>query len=106
MILRSYRARLNPDKVALYEEFERGEGLRMVRNMDGCIACGFGPVKESKEPTYVFFSVWKDMDALQTARATPTWKRVTEKVAKMGMAIEESSEHVDVKASSGLNGMR
>jgi len=106
MILRSYRVRVDPAKLGLYEEFERGEGLAMVRAMDGCIACGFGPIQEQKEPTYVFFSIWKTKDALEMARATPTWKRVTGKVEKLGLALDESAEHVDIKASSGLNGMR
>jgi len=106
MILRVYRIPVEPAKVAEYEEFERGEGLRMVRSMDGCLGCGFGPVKEEKG-TYVFFSLWRDQDSLEAARATPTWKRVTGKVDQQGLSRGgDAAQHVDVKASWGFGASR
>jgi quinol monooxygenase YgiN len=102
-ILRTYRVHVHPRKVGAHEEFERNEGVPMVRSMEGCIACGFGRVQEAREPTYVFFSLWRSKEDLELARASPTWKAAVAKLEGMGVTIgSDISEHVEVRSMAGI----
>jgi quinol monooxygenase YgiN len=98
-LLRTYRVHVRPDRVREYEAFERDEGVPMVASMPGCVRAGFGRVAEAKEPTFVFFSVWKTRDDLERARATPTWKRVVGKLEALGLTQgADISEHWEILA--------
>jgi quinol monooxygenase YgiN len=102
-VLRTYRVHVDPRRVGDYESFERSEGVPMVRSMDGCIAAGFGKVQGSNN-TYLFFSLWRSGDDLQTARATPTWKQVEGKLAKLGVTdAGDVAEDIHLSALSGIS---
>ena len=102
-VLRTYRVHVDPRRIGDYETFERAEGVPMVMSMEGCIAAGFGRVA-GKSTTYVFFSLWRSGDALQTARATPTWKNVEAKLAKLGLTdAGDVSEEIDLSVLSGIS---
>ena len=97
VVLRTYRIRVDPAKIAEYEAFEREEGMGLVAAQDGCLACGFGRVRESPDPTYIFYSLWETQKHIDAARANPTWKRVVKKLEEKGYSLGgDTSEHVDV----------
>lgn len=97
-VLRSYRAHVLPTKVEEYEAFERNEGVPMVASMPGCIRAGFARVRESKEPTYVFFSLWTSQHDLERARSTQKWKDTAGKLETLALTQGgDVAEHWDVR---------
>lgn len=103
LILRTFRTKADPATLSAYERFEETEGIPMVRSMPGCLAAGFGRVPNASEPTYLFFSVWQEENAMERARATPRWKAVVQKLESMGCTIGEPLvEHVRLSAFSSV----
>lgn len=97
MILRTYRARIQPDKLDAYLAFERDEGVPMVTAMKGCLGAGFGRIREEKDAIFLFASLWDSQKALDAARASPTWKRVAGKLETLGFTLGEArAEHIDL----------
>lgn len=97
VVLRTYRVRVEPTKLSVYEKFEREEGVPMVAAQEGCLACGFGRVREAKDRRYVFYSLWESQAHLDRARASPVWKQVASKLEKQGLTLApDESEHLDV----------
>jgi quinol monooxygenase YgiN len=89
--------------IAAYERFEESEGIPMVRAMKGCVAAGFGKVPGTREPTYLFFSVWKDAASIEAARATPKWKATVAKLESSKFTIGDAIvEQVELSAFSGI----
>lgn len=101
-VLRTYRVHVDPRRIGDYESFERNEGIPMVRSMDGCIAAGFGKV-QGTSTTYLFWSLWRSADDLQTARATPTWKAAEARFEKAKLTdAGEVAEQIDLSVLSGI----
>lgn len=96
-VLRTYRVRVDPKRLADYERFERLEGMPMVAAQSGCLACGFGRVRESGESTYVFYSPWETQGHLDAARSTSAWKRAAAKLETQAFSLGgDAAEHLDV----------
>lgn len=95
--VRSYRARVDPNRIAQYESFEKSVGVGMVAKQPGCLHVAFGRVVEASEPTYVFLSVWRDRESLERARATAAWKEAVRGLEEQNFElVPGTGEHVDV----------
>ena len=96
-LIRSYRSRVDPDRIPEYESFEKNVGVGMVAKQPGCLHVAFGRVVEASEPTYVFLSVWRDRESLERARATPAWKDAVRGLVEQNFERSPGiGEHVDV----------
>lgn len=103
MILRTFRTKANPSTVPAYEKFEETEGIPMVRGMKGCVAAGFGRNPDAKDRSYVFFSIWENAAAIESARATPLWKKTVAKLEASKFTIGEAAvEQVELSAYGAL----
>ncbi len=102
MILRTFRTKANPSTLPAYVKFEETEGIPMARGMKGCVAAGFGRVPDSKD-TYLFFSIWENTKSIETARATPLWKKTVAKLEASKFTIGDAVvEQVELSAYGAL----
>lgn len=98
-VMRTYRVRVPPAKVQAWQDYERTKGIPMVTARPGCIRAGIARVVEAKDPTFVFFSLWRTRDDLERARASAEWKSVAGAVADLALTVgEDVAEHWDVLA--------
>ena len=66
MVIRVFRARVQPGKQAAFERYFREVGLPRLRSQDGLIECYAGRPADQNPYEFVAVSIWRDVDALKT----------------------------------------
>jgi quinol monooxygenase YgiN len=70
VILRIFRARIYPDKRDIFSRFLHDEAIPSTRAQPGLVDCWAGEPLRSDDDTFVFVSVWRDLESLQAFRGT------------------------------------
>ena len=92
MIIRIFRVRIHPERVAEFETFLRETALPLVRAQPGCLSVTAGvPLPDSPEEFCVVM-VWRDIAALQ-AFAGDDWQRPHILPEEEGLVLERRLDH-------------
>lgn len=79
MFVHIWRMRARKKKQEDYEKFGRQVTLPALKKLDGCIDAHFLKVFEARKPEYLWVVLWRDQQALETARGNPVWKEQIKK---------------------------
>jgi quinol monooxygenase YgiN len=70
MVLRIFRARVYPEKRAVFARFLREEAVPNTRAQPGLVDCWAGEPLRDQDDEFVFVSIWRDLASLQAFRGT------------------------------------
>ena len=65
MIVRVFRARVQPGRAEEFREFFRSKALPLVRGQDGLVSAEVGWPLEPDADEFLMITVWRDVDALR-----------------------------------------
>jgi heme-degrading monooxygenase HmoA len=91
MIVRIWRARLNPARLEVYRRFERERCLPMLRKQPGVLGVLF--LRET-EARAVSITVWEDRVVLEALESSPSYQRTTRELAESGLLASSWSAEV------------
>jgi hypothetical protein len=74
MFAHIWRMRAKKKKAGDYEKFGRQVTLPALKKLDGCIDAYFMRVFEARKPEYLWVVLWRNNEALESARDNPAWK--------------------------------
>ena len=73
MIVRVFRARIFPHKVAEFEQFFRETALPLVKRQPGLISLTLGKPLEATSNEFLMVMIWQDLDSIK-AFAGEQWQ--------------------------------
>ena len=91
MILRIWRAKLNPARLEAYRRFERERFLPMFRQQPGLLAVLFSWEAEDYAVT---LTVWEDKGALEALTSSPSYRRTARELVESDLLVGKQSEEV------------
>ena len=91
MILRIWRAKLNPACLEAYRRFERERSLPMFRRQPGLLAVLF--LREA-EDRVASLTIWEDRGAVEALTSSPSYRRTARELAESSLLAGEQSEEV------------
>ncbi len=74
MFVHVWRMRARKKRAEEYEKFGLQVTLPSLKKIDGCLDAFFLKVFESHKPQYLWVVLWKDQEALESARSNPVWR--------------------------------
>jgi transposase len=101
MIIRIFRARLKPGKLAAFARFYEDYGRQMIRSAPGCLAERAGPPARRRDE-YVIVSVWQDLESLK-AFAGENWQEAIILPGEAVLLLSASVQHFDESYRSLTN---
>lgn len=97
MIVRVWRARLNPTRLEAYRSFERERCLPMLRKQPGVLGVLFLRKSEAHAVSITF---WEDNVALEALESSPSYRKTTRELAESGLLADAPSTEI-LDAASG-----
>ena len=91
MILRNWRAKLNPARLEAYRRFERERCLPMFRRQPGFLAVLF--LRENEDGV-ASLTIWDDVGAVEALTSSPSYRRTARELAESGLLVGEQLEEV------------
>ena len=91
MILRIWRAKLNPACLEAYRRFERERSLPMLRRQPGLLGVLF---LRSMGDQAASITIWEDRGTVEALASSPSYQRTAYELAQSGMLAAEQSEEV------------
>jgi heme-degrading monooxygenase HmoA len=91
MILRIWRATLNPVRLEAYRRFEQERSLPMYRRQPGLLAVLF---MRQAEDRAVSLTIWEDRGAVEALQSSPSYRRTARELAESGLMAGSESEEV------------
>jgi heme-degrading monooxygenase HmoA len=91
VILRIWRARLDPTRIEEYRCFEQGRCLPMLRKQPGLLGVLF--LREAGCGT-VSITIWEDRGTVEALESSPSYRKTTHELAKSGLLGGEQSVEV------------
>ncbi len=82
MILRIWRARLDPARMEEYRRFEQERCLPMLRRQPGLLGVLF--LREAGGGA-VSITIWEDRGAVEALESSPSYRKTTHELAKCGL---------------------
>lgn len=96
MILRIWRAGLDPARVEEYRRFEVERCLPMLRKQPGLLGALF--VREAGDCATICITIWEDRGSVEALESSPSYRKTTHELAKSGLlGGEQSVEVLEVK---------
>ena len=89
MILRVWRAKIIPERVAEYRRFNREQCLPMLRKQPGFLGVLFSWQAESCATMSI--TIWEDIGAVRALPSSPSYAEVTRELAEGGLLVNEAS---------------
>jgi heme-degrading monooxygenase HmoA len=78
VILRVWRARINPARIEKYRRFEAERCLPMLRRQPGFLAVLFVRQSEGRAAS---LTIWEDRGAVEAVESSPSYRRVVRELA-------------------------
>jgi heme-degrading monooxygenase HmoA len=91
VIVRIWRARLNPARLEAYRRFERQRCLPMLRKQPGVLGVLF---LRGTEAHAVSITIWEDRVVLEALESSPSYRRTTRELAESGLLASGWSAEV------------
>ena len=91
MIVRVWRAKLNPARLEAYRQFERAQCLPMLRRQPGFLGSLF--LRDSADQA-ISLTLWEDGGAVEALASSPSYQKVTRELAKGELLAGEPSVEV------------
>jgi heme-degrading monooxygenase HmoA len=91
VILRVWRAKLNPARLEAYRRFERERSLPMFRRQPGFLAVLF--LREADDRA-ASLTIWEDTGAVEALINSPSYRRTARELAESGLLAGGQSEEV------------
>lgn len=91
MILRIWRARLDPARLEEYRLFERKRCLPMLHRQPGFLAVLFSRQAGDRAAS---LTIWEDTGAVEALTSSPSYRRTARELAESGLLRGEHSEEV------------
>lgn len=96
MIVRIWRAKLNPARLEAYRRFERERSLPMFRRQPGLLAVLF---PREAEDSAASLTIWEDRGTVEALGSSPSYRRTVRELAKSELlAGEQSVEVLEVES--------
>lgn len=96
MILRIWRARLNPVRLEAYRRFEQESCLPMLRKQPGLLGVLF--LRQSEDHAGSL-TIWEDRGAVEALQSSPSYRETTHELAES--ALLAGNESVEVSEVEG-----
>ncbi len=94
MILRIWRAGLDPARMEEYRRFEAERCLPMLRKQPGLLGVLF---LQEAEGGAVSITIWEDMGAVEALESSPSYQRTARELAESLLAGEQPVEIFEVE---------
>jgi|SRR5215217_1864680 len=91
MILRVWRARINPGRIDEYRRFEAERYLPMLHKQPGFLAVLF---LRQAEDHAASLTIWEDRGAVEAVKSSPSYRRAVRELAGSDLLAGEQSEEV------------
>ena len=91
MILRNWRAKLNPARFEAYRRFEREQCLPMFRRQPGFLAVLF--LRETEDGV-ASLTIWDNKGGVAALTSSPSYGRAARELAESGLLLGEQAEEV------------
>ena len=91
MILRMWRARLNPARPKEYRRFEQERILPMFRKQPGLL--GVLLLREAEDHA-TSLTIWEDRGAVETLASSPSYRRTTRELDESDLLVAKPSVEV------------
>jgi heme-degrading monooxygenase HmoA len=91
MILRVWRARINPARIDEYRRFEAERYLPMLHKQSGLLAVLF--LRQTGDRA-ASLTIWEDSGAVEAVESSPSYRRVVRELVGMDLLAGEQSEEV------------
>ncbi len=91
VVLRVWRARLNPARLEAYRRFERERCLPMLRRQPGFLGVLF--LRQSEDHA-ASLTIWEDTGAVAALTSSPSYQRTARELTERGLLAGERSEEV------------
>ena len=92
MILRLWRARLEPARLEEYRRFEREQYLPMLRRQPGFLGVLFLRSAEAHDAASI--TVWEDRGAVEALQSSPSYRETTRELAESELLAGEQAVEV------------
>lgn len=99
MILRIWRARLDPARLESYRRFERERCVPMLRKQPGFLGVLF--VREAEDRA-VSITIWEDGGAVEALESSPSYRRTTRELAESDLLADDCSAEILTVAGGAL----
>jgi heme-degrading monooxygenase HmoA len=97
VILRIWRARLNPARLESYRRFERERCVPMLHKQPGFLGVLF--VREAEDRA-VSITIWEDGGAVEALESSPSYRRTTRELTESGLLANDWSAEI-LKVAGG-----
>jgi heme-degrading monooxygenase HmoA len=91
VILRIWRAKLNPARLAAYRRFERERSLPTYRKQPGLLGVLF--LREA-EDRVASLTLWEDSGAVEALTSSPSYREITHELAENAVLAGDHSVEV------------
>ena len=91
MILRIWRAKINPARLEEYRRFERERSLPMFRKQPGLLGVLFLRYVEDQAAS---LTIWEDAGAVEALTSSPSYRRTARELAESDLLAGKQSEEV------------
>lgn len=89
MILRLWRAKISPERVAAYRRFNSEQCLPMLRKQPGFLGVFFS--WQAGDDTAISITVWEDAGAVRALPSSPSYRKATRELAEGGLLASEAT---------------
>ncbi|GEM_PF-959530 len=87
MIIRIWRAEVDPSRVAQYEEFAREHSLPMFRKQRGLLGVVFSRASNRA----LVLTIWENQEAIADLEASPTYRDTVTRIHRAGFVREDTT---------------
>ncbi len=91
MILRIWRARINPARLEAYRRFERERCLPMLHKQPGLLGVLF---LRQAEDHGASLTLWEDAGAVEALESSPSYREITHELAESALVVGNESVEV------------
>jgi heme-degrading monooxygenase HmoA len=91
VILRIWRAKLNPARLEAYRRFERERSLPMFRKQPGLLGVLF--LREAEDRA-AEITLWEDRGTVEALASSPSYRRAIRELAESGLLVREQSVEI------------
>jgi heme-degrading monooxygenase HmoA len=99
VILRVWRAKLNPARLEEYRRFERERSLPIYRKQPGLLGVLF--LREAEDRA-AEITLWEDRGTLEALASSPSYRRAVRELAESGLLVREQSVEIFEVAGGAL----
>ena len=88
MILRVWRAKIDPARIEEYRRFEQEQCMPMLHKQPGLLGVLFLRQAEDQAAS---ITIWEDRGTLEALQSSPSYRRTVRKLAESGLLVREHS---------------